>query len=206
MHAIRQPFFFFFYAMYVLLISITTILMGVGGNLDNFFSDVFFKIWVWIFDLFARSTISSHFQICGKDNAGIWTPGHLFFFVNSFVRIRTYGMMGSVNIFEKKEKRKLEMAGKEKKKKQESQEMAISSWQLWNIKIMNVPDSSARPIRVHKSWYKKRKEKRGKKGKKRKRIKKSKSPPDKSKGNLRSRKRQDDFPVCLLINYSCSFL
>jgi hypothetical protein len=37
--------------------------------------------------------------------------------VNSFVRIRTYGMMGSVNIFEKKEKRKLEMAGKEKEKK-----------------------------------------------------------------------------------------
>ena len=33
------------------------------------------------------------------------------------MRIRTYGMMGSVNIFEKKEKRKLEMAGKEKKKK-----------------------------------------------------------------------------------------
>jgi hypothetical protein len=31
---------------------------------------------------------------------------------------------------------------------------------------MNVPDSSARPIRVHKSWYKKRKEKREKKGKK----------------------------------------
>lgn len=38
-------------------------------------------------------------------------------------------------------------------RKKERKEMAISSWQLWNIKITKAPDSSARPIRVHKRLY-----------------------------------------------------
>ena len=94
--------------------------------------------------------------------------------------------------------------------KRERREMGIIKWrrwQLWNIKgkeRVRFVSPVEKGGRKGKYAHHKEEEK-----EKKKRIKKSKSPPDKSKGNLRSRKRRDAFQVVYLliihVPFYCSY-
>lgn len=96
-----------------------------GGGIASFFWDIFsliFGLNIWFLRALSHP-FPSHFQIFGgsRDNAG--NPGNtwafIFCFVNSVVRISTYGMMGHVNIFKVKRKRKNVSDGKKKRKKRD---------------------------------------------------------------------------------------